>query len=198
MATNSCTCLDSPNMLAGPCRACCDEGLKVEMPSDWKMPVSPCLNSDSGACSVLDANGRSVARQLWCNEAKAIAYALNQVYTRIPPAQAEPVEPRQPCTCTGSCKGEEGLGKTWCCVLKKNMVDDGMSHGKLFRAQAEPVAVCEWKPVAGERVLVEAVVTEVSEDDGDCWLDMPRDQFGRFLLTELRPLPVVQGEGEGK
>lgn len=52
----------------------------------------------------------------------------------------------------------------------------------------------QWHPQPGERVLVEAVVTEVSEDDGDYWLDMPRDQFGRFLLTEIRPLPTTNKE----
>lgn len=234
------------------------EGLKVEMPSDWKMPVSPCLNSDSGACSVLDANGRSVARQLWCNEAKAIAYALNQVYTRIPPAQAEPVAaerinannpstvperfrqcmidaaeyivPRAMNTPGAGYTTKEGVLQMLTDLLALSLNDGCIAAAWAFEQIVQsvpakpaltslpnwpPGAVADitaaldaeleqkveakepWKPVAGEKVLVEAVVSEAI---GSCiWVTTDGHTVHTIPLhlSQLRPLPVVQGENLG-
>lgn len=42
----------------------------------------------------------------------------------------------------------------------------------------------EFKP--GDEVWVRAKVDEVSEPDGDCWVDLPFDQFARIPLSDLR------------
>jgi hypothetical protein len=55
-------------------------------------------------------------------------------------------------------------------------------------AQAEPV---KWVPQRGGTVLVEATVNSI--DDGEAVIRVGLSLF-RFPISQLRPLPVTQGE----
>lgn len=90
---------------------------------------------------------------------------------RIPPAQAEQVE------------------------VGEFVRFDGTS-------QAEPVEAKPWVPKPGERVIVECEFEIASLDGTSARVYVDEDDGNRELLyvpiSQLRPLPVVQGEGVGK
>jgi len=81
----------------------------------------------------------------------------------------------------------------WVRLLEKQV------SNRIPPAQAEPVKAKEpWIPKAGEKVLVEALVRKVYRDMTVCVdiFDVNNDSDWAIVnLSQLRPLPVVQGEG---
>lgn len=59
--------------------------------------------------------------------------------------------------------------------------------------------VDELQPVPlqpGQEVWVKVLLTEVCQDDDDCWCDLPFKQFARFPLSSIHPAPQPAKKGE--
>lgn len=96
-------------------------------------------------------------------------------------------------TVLGHCKTENKSDLMhWVRLLEKQV------SNRIPPAQAEPVEAKEpWKPVVGEKVLVEAVVKNVYESGIYIWVveDRGGARDAVVNLAQLRPLPVAQ-EGD--
>ncbi len=146
---------------------------------------------------------RLTIRQQFCDLARCLG---------IPRKQPKP-EP-EGCTCLSSpnmlnapCQHCEERAKQ----KQAGSSGEGLKADPLTHAQAEPVAAKEpWKPVVGQKVLVEAAVIKLKpERDGYADVEITDHYYYadsgeasdledpnriRLPLSQLRPLPVVQGE----
>lgn len=217
--TNKCTCLDSPNMLAGPCQHCEEWAGNDYLTANKLAAISTALMSDtpvSMAASTLP-EGHALDTAAYRDAIRAVKKIIElrnrvaELEARIPPAQAEPVAV---CECGKQYAKIDGV--TYCPDCTTAMT--GLTEEELSQALAEPAWAVEqivqgvpkaepvkakepWKPRMGEKVLVEALVRKVYRDMTVCVdiFDVNNDSDWAIVnLSQLRPLPVVQGEGVGK
>ncbi len=176
--TNSCTCLDSPNMLAGPCQACSGDDFET----GEIVQVSNCtfIGGSTDDDVVVKFNS------------SPFEYCLpGSVIRHIPPAH---------CECGKQYAKIDGV--TYCPDCTTAMT--GLTESELRQALADPVEAKEpWKPKPNEPLLVAAIAKQwcgdkwIIEIDGKAaWQGVDNQLI--VNASQLRPLPVVQGEGVGK
>jgi len=237
--TNSCTCLDSPNMLYAPCQACSGEDFETgeivqvsnctfiggstdddvvvkfdSSPFEYCLPGSairrqqpPPQAGSSGEGLKVDPLTHPLARSgeqqfaVLCRQRSGIDSGNITEVTR--PFQIEELCNQDQkdialssinlaITVLRHCKTENKSDLMhWVRLLEKQV------SNRIPPAQAEPVEAKEpWKPVVGEKVLVEAEVVKRYKDD--TVMVACDSNVIQVPLAQLRPLPVVQGEGVGK
>ena len=100
---------------------------------------------------------------------------------RIPPSQAEPVAVKL-CSWCGRTPEQRKVSVCTECPLPEQA------------NASEPVEAKEpWKPVVGQKVLVEAVVSHDNWHRDTVLVDVGTSINVKVNLSQLRPLPVVQG-----